>query len=174
MARSTVAVRFTGDISSLKRAAGQVESRLGNLGSKVAGAFSTAIKAGGALTAVVGGLAIKGGFERAMNIEDAQAALRGLGHDAKSIESVMDSALSSVRGAAVRLGDAATVASAAVAAWIEPGEKLTRVLTLTANSAALARTGLSEMGSILNKVWTAGRVGTEELNQLADRGIPIW
>lgn len=174
MARSTVAVRFTGDISSLKRAAGQVESRLGNLGSKVAGAFGTAIKAGGALTAVVGGLAIKGGFERAMNIEDAQAALRGLGHDAKSIESIMDSALSSVKGTAFGLGDAATIASTAVAAGIEPGEKLTRVLTLTANSAALARTGLSEMGSILNKVWTAGRVGTEELNQLADRGIPIW
>lgn len=174
MAKSTVAVRFTGDVSSLKRAVGEADGRLKTFGSKVAGALGTAAKAGGAFTAVVAGLAIKGGLERAMNIEDAQAALRGLGHDTKSIETIMESALASVKGTAFGLGDAATIASTAVAAGIKPGEELTRTLKLTANTAALARTGLDEMGSILNKVWTAGRVGTEELNQLADRGIPIW
>lgn len=174
MAKSTVAVRFTGDVASLKRATDQAEGHLGRFGSKVAGALGTAAKAGAGAAAVIGGLAIKGGFQRAMNIEDAQASLRGLGHDAASIEKIMDSALASVKGTAFGLGDAATIAATAVAAGIKPGDELTRTLKLTANASALARIGLSEMGSILNKVWTSGRVGTEELNQLADRGIPIW
>lgn len=144
------------------------------VGGRIVGAFTKATKVAGAFGAVTAGLAIKGGFSRAMNIEDAQAALRGLGHDTTSIERIMESALASVRGTAFGLGDAAQIASTAVAAGIEPGDKLTRTLKLTSNAAALARTSLGDMGSILNKVWTSGRVGTEELNQLADRGIPIW
>ncbi len=126
------------------------------------------------LASTIATLSIGGGITRALNIEDAQASLRGLGHDTKSIEAIMKSALASVKGTAFGLGDAATIASTAVAAGIKPGQELTRTLTITANAAALARIGLSEMGSILNKVWTNGKVSTEELNQLADRGIPIW
>lgn len=143
-------------------------------GGKIVSVMGKATKAVGGLGIVTAGLALKGGFSRAMAIEDAQAALRGLGHDTKSIERIMDSALASVKGTAFGLGEATTIASTAVAAGIEPGKELTRTLTLTANAAALARTGLDEMGSILNKVWTAGRVQTDDLNQLADRGIPIW
>lgn len=128
----------------------------------------------GAFAATLTGMAIKGGIDRALNIEDARASLTGLGHDTKAVDKIMQSALASVKGTSYGLGDAATIAATAVAAGIEPGEKLTEKLKLTANSAALARVGLDEMGSILNKVWTSGKVGTEELNQLADRGIPIW
>ena len=133
--------------------------------------------AGGAVAgfaATLVGMAVKGGIDRALNIEDARASLTGLGHDTKAVDKIMQSALASVKGTAFGLGDAATIAATAVAAGIKPGEDLTRTLKLTANTAALARVGLDEMGSILNKVWTAGRVSTEELNQLADRGIPIW
>lgn len=128
----------------------------------------------GAFAATLAGMAIKGGIDRALNIEDARASLTGLGHDTKSVEKIMDSALASVKGTAFGLGDAATIAATATAAGIKPGKELTRTLKLTANTAALARVGLDEMGSILNKVWTAGKVSTEELNQIADRGIPIW
>lgn len=128
---------------------------------------------GGSLAAVAG-VALKGGWDRAMNIEDARASLTGLGHDTKSVEGIMESALASVKGTAYGLGDAATIASTAVAAGIKPGQELTDKLKLTANAAAVARVDLNEMGSILNKVWTSGRVQTQELNQIADRGIPIW
>ena len=183
MAKQTVIVsvladtkKFTRSFKNLSREIGL--TKLGNgfktLGSRVGGFIKGAVKGVAGLATAVVGLALAGGFKRALAIEDAQAALKGLGHNTQSIEKIMDSALASVKGTAFGLGDAATVASTAVAAGIKPGEKLTRTLKLTANAAALARVGMSDMGSILNKVWTAGRVQTQELNQLADRGIPIW
>src|SRR5699024_4446164 len=39
---------------------------------------------------------------------------------------------------------------------------------------AIAGTDMSEMGSIFNKVQTAQRAYSGDLNQLADRGIPIY
>ncbi|XBH21615.1 tape measure protein [Jonesiaceae bacterium BS-20] len=137
-------------------------------------AVGVGIAAVGAGIVAIGAKGIHGGLQRAMNIEDAQASLRGLGHDVDSIGQIMDNAMASVKGTSFGLGDAATIASTAVAAGIKPGEELERTLRLTANTAALARTGLDDMGSILNKVWTNGKVSTQELNQIADRGIPIW
>lgn len=128
----------------------------------------------GALGLTVAGMAIKGGIDRALNIEDARASMTGLGHDTKTVDGIMANALASVKGTSFGLGDAATIASTAVAAGIKPGEKLENILKLTANTASIARVGLDEMGSVLNKVWTSGRVSTEELNQIADKGIPIW
>jgi len=183
VAKQTVIVSVLADTKKFSRAFKNLSreiglTKLGNgfktLGSRVGRFVSGAVKGVAGLAGVVAGLALHGGIKRALAIEDAQAALKGLGHDTRSIETIMDSALASVKGTAFGLGDAATVASTAVAAGIKPGEKLTRTLKLTANAAALARTGMTDMGSILNKVWTAGRVQTQELNQLADRGIPIW
>ncbi|MGY3718861.1 tape measure protein, partial [Sutcliffiella cohnii] len=54
------------------------------------------------------------------------------------------------------------------------GEALTNYLKITGDAAAIAGTSLGEMGSIFNKVQTAQIAYTGELNQLADRGIPIF
>lgn len=115
-----------------------------------------------------------GGLDRLLNIEDAQAKLRGLGHDAESVSTIMTDALNAVRGTAYGLDAAATVAATAVAAGIEPGQELEKYLRLTADAATIAGVSLDEMGSILNKTTTAGVVYTQELNQLADRGLPIF
>jgi tape measure domain-containing protein len=42
------------------------------------------------------------------------------------------------------------------------------------DAAAVAGVDMNEMGAIFNKVAANGKVTTEEMNQLADRGIPIW
>lgn len=65
----------------------------------------------GGMVAVIGGLALKGGISRALNIEDAQAKLKGLGHDTKAIEAIMNDALASVKGTAFGLDTAATVST---------------------------------------------------------------
>lgn len=149
-------------------------------GTKFGGGLVSAAKSFAApLAAAIGASAIGksifgAGWNRLTGIENAQAKLKGIGHDAQSVDLIMQSALASVKGTAYGLGDAATIAAGTVAAGIKPGEELTRTLTLTANAAALSGTSLTDMGSILNKVWTAGRVQTQELNQLADRGVPIW
>lgn len=127
----------------------------------------------GAASALTGITLVKG-FNRLVGIDDAKAKLLGLGHSGEGVEKIMTSALESVKGTSFGMADAATIAASAVAAGIEPGEKLTKYLTLTGDAAAIAGISLSEMGSIINKVQTSNVAYTDNLNQLADRGLPIY
>lgn len=124
------------------------------------------------LSTVVAGMAAKGGFARALNIEDAQAKLRGLGHDAVSVKTIMENALSSVKGTAFGLDSAATTAANAVASGIKPGKQLEQVLKTVANTSALAGRDMSELGSIFNKVAASNKVQMDVINQLHDAGVP--
>ena len=127
-----------------------------------------------ALATTIATMTIKGGISRALNIEDAQAKLRGLGHDAASVETIMESALASVKGTAYGLDAAATAAASAVAAGVKPGQELTKYLSLAGDAATIAGVSFEEMSSIFGKVQTQQRAYTMEINQLADRGIPIY
>jgi len=129
-----------------------------------------AVGAASALTSIT----LVKGFNRLVGIDEARAKLKGLGHDAEAIESIMESALASVKGTAFGLDEAATTAANAVAAGIPPGKELTRYLSLTADTAAIAGASLSEIGSILNKVTTSGRAYNSELQMLSDRGLPVY
>lgn len=140
-------------------------------------AGNSVLKLGAALGGVIaaaGAFVIKGGISRALNIEDAQAKLRGLGHDAESVTDIMDSALASVKGTAYGLDAAATIAAGAVAAGIKPGQELTKYLKMTADTATIAGANLEEIGPILNRVQTSQTAYTEDLNMLADRGLPVF
>lgn len=127
----------------------------------------------GAVTAL-SGIALAKGWQRLTGIDDARAKLMGLGHDAKSVQNIMDSALESVRGTSFGMDEAATTAANAVAAGVKQGEDLTNYLKTTADAAAIAGISMSEMGSIVNKVTTSGRAMTENLEQLSDRGLPVY
>lgn len=127
----------------------------------------------GGMVATVAGLAAGGGISRALNIEDATAKLKGLGHDTKSVEQIMTDALASVKGTAFGLDAAATSAASAVAAGIKPGKELERYLKLTADAATIAGVSMEEMGSIINKATAKGKVGMDDLNRLTERGVPI-
>lgn len=132
--------------------------------------------AGGIALAGVGvaaGSALTKGLDRALSIQDATAKLTGLGHSGESVQTIMNNALASVKGTAFGLGDAAGVAAGAVAAGIEPGEKLTRVLKLTADAATIAGTDLNSMGSIFNKVAASGKLQGDVIAQLQDAGVPV-
>lgn len=141
-------------------------------------ALGGALKAGaiGAGVAVAGvlGTAITKGIGRLTAIDDAEGKLAGLGHSAASTAKIMDSALASVKGTAYGLGDAATIAASAVAAGIKPGQELTKYLSMIGDAATIGGASLSEMGSILNQVQTGQAAYTDDLNQLADRGIPVY
>lgn len=156
--------------SAMKGINGTVTGVLGSLGRMAAGAVAAAGAAGiGALTA-----SLTTGFKRLSDIENATAKLEGLGHSAESVKTVMESALASVKGTAYGLGEAATIAASAIAAGIQPGQELTKYLTLTADAASIAGTSLEEMGRIFNKVRTIGAAYNDSLQELADRGIPIY
>ncbi|MBJ8344834.1 tape measure protein [Antrihabitans sp. YC2-6] len=163
---------------SVGEGARRADSHGRTIGSRLASGLGATFKAGaaavGSVAALAIGTALRQGFQRLTAIDDAKGKLAGLGHSAESVAAIMDSALAAVKGTAYGLGDAATVAASAVAAGIKPGQELTKYLTLTADAATIAGTSLEEMGSIVNKVQTSGTVFTDNLNQLADRGIPIF
>lgn len=172
------ASQIPGAVNRALGRAGQTADRQGeSIGRRMAGGIGLALKAGVTTAAVAAGgviaTALTKGFGRLTAIDDAQGKLKGLGHDALSIQTIMDSALKSVQGTAFGLGDAATVAATAVAAGIKPGQELTNHLKLVADAATIAGTGIGEMGSIFAKVATSNKIQGDVINQLGDVGIPI-
>lgn len=143
----------------------------------VGGAFSTIGKAGlGVIGTVVGGLATltaKGGFERALSIEKAQAKLKGLGHSSEDVTLIMQNALASVKGTAYGLGDAATVAASLSAAGIASGNELERSLKAVADTAQISGRSLTDIGTIFGSVAAKGKLQGDDLLQLTSSGIPV-
>lgn len=137
-------------------------------------AAQTATVLGVAFSAAISKFVVAGGISRALNIEDAQAKLRGLGHDVKNIESIMDSALKSVLGTAYGLDQAATISATAIAAGVQQGEKLTLYLKNVADAATIAGTDLSYMGNVFNQIQTIGAAYNDSLRVLAERGLPVY
>ena len=170
-----VVYHFEADDSDLKKATLSVGDLVkGNLiSSAVNKGLSTVWTGIKNISSAIGGLAIQGGFDRAMNIENAEFKLKGLGHSAEEVEEIMDNALASVKGTAYGLDDAATVAASAVAAGVQPGQDLERTLKLVGDAAAISGRDMISMGAIFNKVAAAGKMTGEELNQLTDAGIPM-
>ncbi|MDN6199376.1 tape measure protein [Corynebacterium flavescens] len=146
-------------------------------GGKISAGLSTALKGSVASVGVAaGGLvatSIAKGMGRLTGIENAEASLRGLGHEASSVTSIMDNALASVKGTSFGLESAAGVAASAVAAGVKPGADLERTLKMVGDAATIAGTDMSSMGSIVNKVATSDMMQMDVANQLMDAGIPI-
>lgn len=129
-----------------------------------------AMVAGGALA----GISIGKGFGRLVEIDNAEAKLSALGNSGKNVEEIMTNANKAVKGTSFGMGEAATTAANAVAAGIKPGKELVQYLTNTGDAAAVAGVGMDEMGRILNKVQTSNKAYNGELQELSDRGLPIY
>lgn len=145
--------------------------------SRVGGAFTKVGKIGvgavaGVATGLVG-LAAKGGFDRALNIENAQAKLKGLGHDSESVSEIMNNALASVKGTAFGLGDAATVAASLSASGVKSGKQLTDVLKTVADTAQISGRELTDVGTIFGSVAARGKLQGDDMLQLMSSGIPV-
>lgn len=192
MADYTLSAKITGDSSGFTKAfqnatktlndlserTKEISKKVSEAGKKISSfgdqLTSKITKPALAATSALVGVTLVKGFSRLTGIDNAQAKLKGLGHDAKSVEQIMNSALESVKGTAFGMDEAATTAASAVAAGIMPGKELTRYLSLTADAAAIAGVSMAEMGSIINQVQTSQVAYTDNLNQLADRGIPVY
>ena len=185
MADYTLSVKITAVSSSFEKAFSSAEKAASNFAKKMSSIGKSISSVGDALTSKITkpalaatsaltGITLVKGYNRLVGIDDARAKLTALGHDATSVEEIMNSALASVKGTSYGLEEAATTAANAVAAGIAPGQELTNYLTMTSDAAALAGVSMSEMGSILNRVQTGQTAFTEDLEQLADRGLPVY
>ena len=187
-----LAKAYVSVIASTKGAGAQIVSEIGEAGdragsqagTKASSAFGRIFSSsvaplvakaiGGISIGSVFGTAFAKGFNRLKAIDVAQAKLRGLGNDADAVSVIMQNASASVKGTAFGLDAAATAAAGAVAAGIQPGERLEAVLKSVSNSAAASGTSMEEMGAIYNKVASVGKAQNDVLAQVADRGIPIY
>ncbi|WP_284986962.1 tape measure protein [Arthrobacter sp. fls2-241-R2A-172] len=162
----------------------EVEASGSEGGRRFSTAFGSAVKgigsivgksllAGGAIVGAIGAISIKGGISKALQIEDATAKMKGLGNNTETVSEVMSNALASVKGTAFGMGDAANVASTALASGIKPGEEMSKYLTLVADAASTAQVPLGEMGTIMGKVTNSGKVTNDVLNQFGDRGVGV-
>jgi tape measure domain-containing protein len=159
-----------------------VERKAEESGKRAASKWGGAFKAfAGGLVAGIGTAGVAGifatldkGFDRLKSIDQARFKLQALGNDAGSVQTIMDNALASVKGTAFGLQDAATAAASAVAAGIKPGQDLTKYLKEVGDAAAVAGTNFDDMGSIFNKIQTSNKAYTDDLQQLSDRGLPIF
>lgn len=172
----TITTKMPGVQKDINKTLGGVDTSSAgrSMGDKLAGGMKTALKAGGIAVGAILGTALVKGFGRLKAIENAQAKLKGLGNDAKTVDVIMGNALASVKGTAFGLEEAATTAAGAVAAGIKPGEQLEDVLKGVANvSAATGRT-MEETGAIFNNVAANQAAYTQDIKQLAGAGLPIW
>lgn len=170
-----VIYRFEADDSDLKQKTLSVGDLVkGNLiSSAVTTGISKVYNGIKNITSSVSSLAVQGGFNRALSIEQAEFKLQGLGHSAEEVDKIMENSLASVKGTAYGLDEAATVAASAVAAGVKPGEDLERTLKLVGDAATISGRDMNSMGAIFNKVAASGKMTGEELNQLTDAGIPM-
>lgn len=185
MAANDILVKIGADITDFSRKMAESNKAIANFSKANADTFGAFKKTGdmltkgitlpaaAAVTALTGVTLVKG-FGRLLGIDTARAKLTALGHDGESVETIMTNALDSVRGTSYGMDEAATTAANAVAAGVPIGKELTDYLTLTGDAAAIAGTSMSEMGSIINKVTTAGKAYNGELQMLSDRGLPIY
>lgn len=163
------------------RVMSQTASAGRSIGSRMVESISKSLKTGVKLTfagiGALGATAVAGGISRQLNVEDAAKKMESLGQSASDVAKIMGAngpVLKSVKGTAFALDDAATVASGAMAAGVDPAKDLESYLKRTADAATIAGVGMGEMGFVLNKVQTSQVAYTEDLNMLADRGIPIF
>lgn len=155
-----------GGAAAAAAASASMTSRMGSL-LKV-GLLGVGAAAGGVLA-----MAISKGWQRLTDIEQATAKLSGLGHTGKEVSLIMANALTSVKGTAFGLGEAASIAASAVAAGVKPGAELTRTMKLIGDAAQIGGVSMGEMGLIFNKVAATGKLTGRELNEMGIRGIPI-
>lgn len=145
--------------------------------SSIGGAFKTAGKAGlvamGTVSAAITGMAAKGGFSRALNIENATAKLKGLGHSTESIKSIMGSANAAVKGTAFGLDAAATSATMLSAAGIKSGKDMTASLKSVADVATISGRSMEHVGTIFASIAARGKLQGDDLLQLTSAGVPV-
>ncbi|WGD36828.1 tape measure protein [Lysinibacter sp. HNR] len=143
---------------------------LSDTGSEVTSKITKpALAAGKAVATIAEGLSLKS----LVDIDNAREKLTGLGHDAATVQRIMDNALASVQGTSFGVGEAASAAAGAVAAGITPGQDLARILMLTADAAIIAGTDLASMGLVFNQVAASSALLGNAMSQLQDEGIPV-
>lgn len=115
----------------------------------------------------IGGIT-SGGLTRAMNIENARFQIQGLNGDWDALKEDMEYG---VNETAYGLDSAAKVASQLVASGMQAGDGMKTVLRGISGVAAMTNSTYDDIGQIFTTVSGNGKLMTQQLRQLASRGL---
>lgn len=170
---SNAASRF--DLSGIGNAVEQVGEKFSYM--KYAGLVALsnlvtgAMQAGSRIANALIGPITSGGWNRAMNLEQANFMMEGVLKDADKVQDVMKAVNQSVDGTAYSLDAAAKVASQFAATGIESYEEMLKPLQAIAGVAGMTNASFEEIGDIFTTVRSRGKMTREEINRLAVRGL---
>ena len=160
------------DFSNLEKSVDKIADRftfLGNLAfkikDKIADAFLGAAKT---LATTVPNIIKEGGWQRALNIEDAKFQLEGL---KVAWEDIADDINYAVDGTAYGLDAAAKAASQLVASGVQVGDSMKNALRAISGVAAMTNSEYEAIAPIFTTVAGQGKVMTMQLRQLENRGL---
>lgn len=109
-----------------------------------------------------------GGLTRALNLEQAQFQIEGLG---KSWKKTKKDVLYGVKDTAYGLDEAARVSSQLLSSQVKNGKEMKTALRGISGVAAMTNSSYSDIGNIYTKIAGNGRMMSQELLQLSARGM---
>lgn len=156
-------------------------STLGGALSKAGGLFSSTLTTGakaamgtiGAGVTAVLGQTVKGGFSRAMGLNEARAKLDALGYTGEQLEGIMDSVDKAITGTSATMGEAMGTTTQLLSAGITDYDKLEQTLANVSKLSDISGTSFADMGTIFAKNAASGKVQYQDLVQLMNHQIPI-
>lgn len=111
-----------------------------------------------------------GGWNRALNIQQAEYMLEGLHLD---VEQVKNDALAAVKGTAFGFDEAAKAAANFGASGIKAGKEMEGALRGVAGVAAMTSSDFSSIADIFSTVASNGKLMTMQLRQFSTRGLNV-
>ena len=144
-----------------------------NLGDMIVSGTTRVFKWGGVAVGAALGTAITKGFGRIRAMEDATAKIEGLGYSAKEVDQIMSDVQGALDGTMFLYSEGADVAAGALAAGVQEGEELEKYLRLTADAATQANIPFGDMGHMMNKVSSSGKLTGDVLMQLEQNGVYV-
>ena len=132
-----------------------------------------AMQAGSRIANALIGPITSGGWNRAMNLEQANFMMHGLLDTEEKIEAVMKNVSDAVDGTAYSLDAAAKVAAQFTASGMEAGDSMEMALKAIAGTAAMTNSSFEEIGDIFTTVKGQGKLMAYQMNQLSFRGLNV-
>lgn len=163
------------DLSALERSIETVNSRFSTMGIIGMAALQSitdmAVKAGAKLVSSLIEPIKTGGFNRALNLENAKFQLEGLLKSEEAVAEVMKDVDYGVKDTAYSLDAAAKVAAQLTASGIRAGEAMQKSLRGISGVASMTNSTYEDIGSIFTTVAGQGKLMTMQLRQLESRGL---
>ena len=162
------------DLSGINKALSAVEYRLSSFG--IAGAVAISrltnsfINLGKSIWSATYGQMKSGGIARALNIQQAEFMLKGLGLD---VQQVRDDAMFAVEDTAYGFDEAATAAANFGASGVKAGDDMKKALLGVSGVAAMTGADFASIADVFSTVASNGKLMTMQLRQFSSRGLNV-